>query len=168
MNQLELDLQKINLEGEKKENENYRFRTCLKGVNGQKLDRNVHSLYESISGRIDYTKCGNCCSGLRPSVSKAEIEVLAKIGNESAESFTDKFTEKIEFETERYLKDIPCRYLSECKCTIYESRPEEFRSYPHLHKPDFATRLLNVIDNYSICPIVYNVFEELKIIYRFR
>lgn len=168
MKPLELNLQKIKLEGEKKENENYRFRIYLKGVNGQKLDRNVHSLYEDISGRIDCTKCGNCCSTLKPSVSKKEIALLAKIENESVKSFTDKFTEKIEFESERYLKDNPCRYLSDCKCTIYESRPKECRSYPHLHKPGFVFRLLNVINNYSICPIVYNVYEELKMIYRFR
>jgi hypothetical protein len=36
------------------------------------------------------------------------------------------------------------------------------RSYPHLHKKDFAHRVIKVIDNCSICPIAFNVFERLK------
>ena len=38
----------------------------------------------------------------------------------------------------------------------------EFRSFPHLDKEEFVTRLWAVVDNYSICPIVFNVYEILK------
>lgn len=45
---------------------------------------------------------------------------------------------------------------------IYKSRPEDCRSYPHKHKSDFLSRTLGFIDNYEICQIVYNLFEQLK------
>ncbi len=34
------------------------------------------------------------------------------------------------------------------------------------HKEEFASRLIGVINNYSICPIVFNVYEALKNKYR--
>ncbi|MBN1676299.1 MAG: hypothetical protein JXR37_34970 [Kiritimatiellae bacterium] len=36
------------------------------------------------------------------------------------------------------------------------------RSYPHLHKKPFVARLTQAYSNCSVCPIVYNVYEELK------
>ena len=44
----------------------------------------------------------------------------------------------------------------------YEVRPEDCRSYPHIWKNGFATRLMGVLNNYSICSIVFNVYEQLK------
>ncbi len=168
MKPLELDIQKIKLESERKNDENFRFRSFLKGVSGKKLDKQVHELYEDISGRIDCTACGNCCTSMYPSVSSKEIRILANIENESEESFTEKFIEYDKTEGLQFLKGKPCRYLSDCKCTIYENRPEDCRSFPYLHKSKFASRLWGVIDNCAVCPIVYNVYEELKRIYRFR
>lgn len=168
MKPLELDLQKIKLEGEVKENQNYRFRSFLKGISESKLDRQVHQLYEDVSGRIDCTACGNCCTAMYPSVSRKDIKFMAQWENESEKTFIEKFTKEDTSEKLRFLNQTPCRYFSDCKCTIYENRPKDCRSFPHLHKSLFVSRLYSVIENYSICPIVYNVFEELKRIYRFR
>jgi len=41
-------------------------------------------------------------------------------------------------------------------------RPRACRSYPHLHKDHFRSRLIGVSGNYSIRPIVFNVYERLK------
>ena len=57
---------------------------------------------------------------------------------------------------------IPCPFLHCNKCIYYESRPADCTSYPHLHKKEFVFRLIGVINNYSICPIVFNVYEELR------
>jgi len=45
---------------------------------------------------------------------------------------------------------------------VYPDRPNDCRSYPHLHKNDFVLRLWGVDDDSSVCPIVYNVYEKLK------
>jgi len=57
---------------------------------------------------------------------------------------------------------LPCPFLYDNICTQYTCRPNDCRSYPHLHKENFVFRLIGVIENYSICPIVFNVYELLK------
>jgi len=47
-------------------------------------------------------------------------------------------------------------------CSQYKYCPDNCRSYPHLHKNDFVSRLINVIENIAICPIVFDVYEALK------
>ena len=57
---------------------------------------------------------------------------------------------------------IPCPLMSGNMCTVYDSRPEACRSYPHLHDTEFVFRLIQAVVNCSLCPIVFNVFERLK------
>jgi uncharacterized protein len=62
----------------KKENENYRFRTFLKGQHDAKVDKLVHRINKEVEAQIDCTLCGNCCKILIPSVKEKEIDTLAK------------------------------------------------------------------------------------------
>ena len=59
--ELETDLEKIELLGHERAEENFRFRKFLKGQNARKIDLVVHKLNEEISIKIDCTACGNCC-----------------------------------------------------------------------------------------------------------
>ena len=79
----------------------------------------------------------------------------------SPEEIVEDYTETDDM-GDRFFKHAPCKFLKDRKCTIYEDRPEDCSSYPHLHKDDFIFRLWGIIDNYSVCPIVFNVFEKLK------
>jgi Fe-S-cluster containining protein len=62
----------------------------------------------------------------------------------------------------------PCPFLEGNLCSNYDHRPGDCRSFPHLHKHDFIFRLWNVADNCAVCPIVFNVYERLKIVFAFR
>jgi Fe-S-cluster containining protein len=53
-------------------------------------------------------------------------------------------------------------------CSIYDNRPDTCRTFPHLEKPGFVSRLIGVIGSLSVCPIAFNVFEELKVIVGWR
>jgi uncharacterized protein len=134
----------------------------LKSQDSAKIDKIVHRIYEEVIEQIDCTKCGNCCNSLRPSVTKKEIVRLSKIDNLSFNDFVNIFVEKSDEENIKYLKDTPCKYLKENKCIIYSDRPEDCKSYPHIHKKDFNTRTLFMIENLEICPIAFNVYERLK------
>jgi Fe-S-cluster containining protein len=167
MRPIELDVEKINRISKQKENENYKFRSFLKGQDSDRVDKIAHRLYKEIAEQIDCTDCGNCCKILRPCVTDAEIDILSKIDNLSQEDFVTRFTEQYEIDHVKYLKNSPCKYFEDKKCAIYTDRPFDCRSYPHLHKKCFNSRTLDVINNYGICPIVFNVFERLKVEFRF-
>jgi Fe-S-cluster containining protein len=165
---LELDLKKIKLLSEQNEEENWRFRSFLKFEDDPKIDQIVHRLYQEISQDIDCTQCGNCCRELKPLLTKKEFKLLANFINMPEDKFVEHYTEVDNTEKKLRLKETPCSFLKDNKCTVYECRPSDCRSFPHLHKREFTTRLINVLQSYSICPIVFNVYEHLKNEMRFR
>ena len=156
-----IDLDLIKRLGEKNRDSNFRFRSLLKGQDSRKIDNIVHQLYQDYSSKIDCTKCGNCCTKLKPLIHKKDILVLAKIMNQSSIAFKSEYI-MTDSDNDMFFKHLPCTFLKDNKCTIYDSRPLDCRSFPHLHKKEFISRLFGVIDYYSICPIVFNVFEDLK------
>ncbi|MBN2174980.1 MAG: YkgJ family cysteine cluster protein [Bacteroidales bacterium] len=162
MKQPEIDIEKIALLGEQKEKENFDFRTFLKGHDFKRIDKIVHRLDKEIRSQINCKDCGNCCKSLRPCVTNLEIDTLSKIDNLTQHDFVSGFVEIDNFEQIKYLKDTPCKYLNDKLCSIYTNRPEDCKSYPHTQKTEFITRTLGMIDNYGICPIVFNLFEQLK------
>jgi len=157
---IELNLVKIENLGEIRETENIEFRIFLKQQDPEKIDRIVHKINRTVSEQIDCTACGNCCKKLKPCIVDQDIKRLSKRLNITATQVIDQYTETED--EELYFKNLPCTFLKDNKCLIYDDRPEDCRSFPHLHKEFFTSRLWEVIDNYSICPIVFNVFERLK------
>ena len=165
-NNIETDLAKISQIGKRNEQKNLRFRSYLKGIDGNRIDRLVFRLNAEVSAQIDCTACGNCCRSLKPSLTNDDIKRLSVNQNLSEEVFIEKY---IDIEDDaNVFRNLPCSFLCENKCAVYENRPEDCRSFPHLDKGNFTTRLWGVLENYSICPIVFNVFERLKMELRFR
>jgi len=164
---LETDLDRISFLSKKREAENFRFRAFLKGKDDYKIDLLVHVINKAVEGQIDCTLYGNCCKILRPCVTSNEIDTLSKIDQVSRELFIARFTEKEAYEEYLFLKDTPCKYLVSKKCSVYDSRPKDCKSFPHIHKKDFNSRTLSMVECYGICPIVFNVMELLKIEYGF-
>ena len=104
---------------------------------------------------------------LKPIIKDSDIKRLSALADKSVMEFINDYVTTDE-DGDMHFKDLPCQFLADKKCSVYDSRPEDCRSYPHLHKKDFLSRLFGVIDNYSICPIVFNVYEELKLRFHFR
>ena len=157
---METDLESIKKIAKEKEDENWSFRTFLKGFD-KNLDSIVHRLFKEISDHVDCTACGNCCREIQPILKDNDIIELSKALNIPIEQFESRFVGKDD-DGDKVLKQNPCPFLQGNKCTQYESRPSDCISYPHLQKKHFASRLIGVINNYSVCPIVFNVYEELK------
>jgi len=161
-NIVELNLARIAMFGEQKEDENIYFRMFLKGQDPDKVDRIVHRINKEVTAQIDCQQCGNCCKTLKPCVSEYEIDRLAQIKNMAAGEFTLQFVETDNFDGVKFLKDAPCIFLNDKSCSVYPDRPKDCRSYPHTHKHGFTSRTIGMIHNYSVCPIVFNVLERLK------
>lgn len=161
---METDLSRIKRLAEKKEDENWGFRAFLKGFDMplKKMDRIVHRLYKQISSQIDCTKCANCCREIQIGLYKEDIKNFSKGIGTSAKQFRKRYLIEGEETGEFIFKEKPCPFLKNNLCSQYNYRPKVCRSYPHLHKKDFVFRLIGVIHNSSVCPIVFNVYEYLK------
>lgn len=145
--ELEINLDKIQQIAEQKEQENLSFHHFLKEKNAEKVDTLVHRLSDKVTPKIDCLACGNCCKNLRP---VANNEVLSQ------------FVAEADIEKVKYVMSFSCSHLDGNKCTKYTERPGECRPYPYLDKDGFVTRFLGMLQNYEICPIVFNVIEDLK------
>ena len=146
------------------EEENWQFRSFLKGydITVENLDVIVHQLYKDVSSNINCCSCANCCKTILPSLSKQDVKRLAKELKTSNSQLIKQYLKPSEEKDNFTFKTTPCPFLAENKCTVYSARPEDCRSYPHLQKKEFVFRLIRVIENCSVCPIVFNVVELLK------
>jgi len=154
------DLQKIRELAEKNEVENWKFRSWLKSHAPSNIDAVVRDMSRKYSALIDCTECANCCESLEIVLEKEDLETMGKATGEGAEAFTEKFTFLGE-QGEKILKP-PCPMLKNKLCSTYADRPDTCRTYPHLDKPHFLSRLMGVVGSLSTCPIAFNAFEELK------
>lgn len=159
--ELETNLDRISAFAEEREDSNWDFRHFLKSRDNDEVDERVHRLNEEVSAQIDCTACANCCLTLKTMLSQEDIHRMAEGLSISPEEVQEKYCIHEEGSKELFL-DAPCPMLDGKKCSIYPYRPDECRNYPNLHKPDFVFRLIGVLSNYEMCPIVFNVYERLK------
>jgi hypothetical protein len=163
---IEINLERIQKLGKEREDENLDFRIFLKGYDmlPAEMDAVVHEILDEVTSKIDCTKCANCCKQVRPVLDEDDLSRFA-LGLDISESeLRNQFLHVNKDNPSKFsFKEIPCPFLKNDLCTNYDHRPTDCRSYPHLHKDDFIFRLWGVIGNYEICPIVFNVYEQLKI-----
>lgn len=163
--EIETDLIRIEQLAEENDDENWAFRSFLKqlDINRQDLDAIVHQITDEVTAQIDCTTCGNCCQKIKPVLDLFDISEFA-VGLEiSVSELQVKHLEQHPEKLSNYhFNALPCPFLREKRCVNYGYRPQDCRSFPHLHKNDFLSRLMSVIGNYAICPIVFNVYERLK------
>ena len=161
---LETDLARIREIAKQKEDQNWRFRSFLKGYDGpaRRIDSIVHDLYQRISAEIDCKQCANCCREIQPVLNQKDIRAFSRGLGLPVNEFKTRYLVQGDTPQESLFKQVPCPFLKGNLCSNYEHRPQDCRSFPHLHKRDFTTRLLSVVENCSVCPIVFNVYEYLK------
>ena len=161
---IETDIQRIEQRVKQQEERNWAFRCFLKGCDrsAKQIDSIVHALNKEVSSQIDCTQCANCCKVVQPSLKSRDIIRLALYLNFPGKVFRAQYLRKDDEKQRDIFKVRPCPFLHENRCTVYSSRPDDCRSYPHLHKRDFVFRLKQALSNSSVCPIVFNVYERLK------
>lgn len=152
---------------QEKIDENDAFRSYLQKMDSNDLDEKVHAINEIITPQIDCTVCGACCRQLMINVTEQEKIKVASHLNITPQEFKEKFLEE-SMQGKLIMGSIPCHFLADSKCTVYENRFTECRAFPHLHEANFKGRLFGTLIHYAMCPIIYNVVEELKVEVGFR
>lgn len=158
------DLAHIQSDSMAKEQENLDFRIFVKAeleLSDRRLNAVVRKTTEQVWSYIDCRTCANCCKTQQPAFSRAEAQRVATyLGmtlQELAAHYLTSDADAGKYVTQR----CPCPFLENNLCTIYTVRPAVCQNYPHLHR-NLRSRLWQLLDNASVCPIVYNVLERLK------
>ncbi len=161
---LKKDIDTIKKLAREKDEENLGFRSFLKsgGIPKAKVDAMVQRLDKKVSAQIDCKACANCCKEITPTFKQEDIINLAAGMQITPEKLKEQYLVESENEGEYTVNTLPCPFLENNLCSVYNFRPNDCRSYPHLHKKNFVSRTMSVVNNTAICPIVYNVYEELK------
>jgi len=145
---------------------NDEFRSCLRRgklcSDDKQLDALVHAILAEVAPLIDCRTCANCCLKMCVIIDDQDIERVAKRLGVSAEEFESEHVAADSEYGEKFMPEEPCPLLGGTVCTIYEDRPKVCREFPHLDKDSFRTRLMGVFGSAEVCPIVFNVLEELK------
>lgn len=158
------DLMQIRMLGEKKREENERFRRHMKSRDHS--DRILRRIAEGIEEQIDCTQCANCCRVATAVVTERDVERLARALRVKPAKFLADYTDESPDEG-RILKrsdESGCIFLSGNSCTVYEARPDSCQKFPHVVRGagSIASRMWQLADRACYCPIVYNSLEAFK------
>ena len=164
------DLVQIRTLGEKKRDENFRFRRFMKSRDHS--DRVLRRIAEGIEQQIDCTACANCCKTSTTEVSERDIDRLARHLRISREQFLADYTMLDEDGalSLRFTPEAGCVFLEGNLCSVYDARPDICQRYPHMVRGNgsIASRMWTFVDRAAVCPIVYNTLEAFKAEMRFR
>jgi Fe-S-cluster containining protein len=158
------DLVQIRMLGEKKRDENERFRRHMKSRDYS--DRILRRIAEGIEEQIDCTQCANCCRVATATVTERDVERLARALRIKPERFVADYTDQSEEEGRilRRTEESGCIFLSGNECTVYDARPDSCQKFPHVVRGagSIASRMWQFADRACYCPIVYNSLEAFK------
>ena len=148
--------------GQENELNNQQFGQFLLQMDPAVGDQKVHALNDKIASIIDCTKCGNCCKTLLININEKEADALSKHLDQTREIFDKYYLEK-GMNGAMLMSAVPCHFLKENKCTVYDYRFEGCKEFPAMHLPHFNKRLFTTFMHYNRCPIIFNIVEQLKI-----
>ncbi len=146
----------------KKENQRYYKRLTTKKTKG--LDDLFHSLHKAAFEEIDCLQCANCCKTTSPMFTRKDVERIAKHKKMTEADFFKQYL-RLDEDGDTVLKTAPCPFLgADNYCGIYEVRPKACREYPHTNRKDMHQILNTTYLNSLICPVVFEITEQLKMI----
>ena len=152
------------------EAEDYSFREFLKvrlNLSNKEVDKIAQETTEEVWKQIDCLTCGNCCRTLQIVVDDSDIQRLARRLAMTTQQFSRQYVQTAPDRTKHFIA-TPCSFLgADNRCSVYEDRPQACRDFPYLHAADFRSRSLMMIANTSTCPIVFNVWQQLKVRFKF-
>lgn len=157
------EIKKILATAKKSEKENLAFAKRLTKKKPKGLDTAMHAANKEVFAKTDCLDCGNCCIIAQPIFFPKDITRLANHFNITRDELKEKYLVFNKKDDYWETKGTPCVFLlKDKKCSVYESRPDGCREYPHMYKPKTTTHLPLIQQHVAICPAVYKVVEKLK------
>ena len=164
------DLVQIRREGEKLRAENLRFRKWIKSHTF--VERQFRRAAEDVQAAIDCRACAECCRVTEVQLVERDVEKLARFLGVSPHQFIKDYTQTGS-DGETILRRTSaegCVFLDGNECTVYEARPGNCERFPHLLRGSgsLESRMWEMVDRATYCPIVFNWFDRVKALTNFK
>ena len=141
---------------------NERLPLQLKRLNPRKVDDMFHELHDEAFEEIDCLKCANCCKTTSPVLSDKDVRRLAKLFKVKETKFIDQYI-RTDSDGDYIFNSTPCPFLLEDnECSVYESRPNACREYPHTDRRKMTQILDLAVTNTLICPAVGDIMKNIR------
>jgi len=163
------DLIQIRRQGEKDRPENLRFRKWIKSHNF--VERQFRHAAEEVHDAIDCRQCAECCRVTEVQLAERDIAKLARFLGIPEKRFLADYT-GLDDNGATILRrgQGGCVFLDGNQCTVYEARPGNCERFPHLLRGagSLESRMWEFADRATYCPIVFNWFEKVKALTKFK
>ncbi|HRP89473.1 MAG TPA: YkgJ family cysteine cluster protein [Edaphocola sp.] len=126
------------------------------------LDKIVAEEDEKVWKEVNCLECANCCKTMTPIFTPEDIKRISKHLGMTEKAFFEKYLEIEEDTGSTVNKILPCQFLVDNKCSIYEVRPIDCAEFPHHNKVPFDDYNETFIQNVHRCPATYKLVKQLK------
>lgn len=162
-----ISIKNLEILSNRKEEENLKFRSFLKNhADEEELDKQFKILHEKYFKIYDCSKCRNCCRKLGLLIEHDELDKVCEYLNIDKDEFIKNIL--IDKGDKYSSKSKKCLFLDGNTCKLEKCLPKSCIEYPYTNKEERLFSLYGIISNASICPVVYEILEELKKEYKFR
>ena len=114
--------------------------------------------------KINCQNCGNCCMTMTPTWKKSEVKRLATHLGMTYDEFYQKWLYTEESTGDIMNDSTPCQFFDQKNglCTVYEFRPHDCATFPHLYRKDFVDQIEVYTANLHRCPATLVAVEHLE------
>jgi hypothetical protein len=145
-----------------KKKQNKKWVQRLKKNPPKDLDHQFQEAHNRAFETIDCLKCANCCKTTSPGMKERDVERMARHLQIKPSEVIERYM-KMDSDGEYVFRWAPCPFLGEDNyCSIYESRPQACRGFPHTDRKNVYQLLDLSLRNTLVCPAVSKIFEELR------
>jgi Fe-S-cluster containining protein len=162
-------MQAINLRKLKKKFEGNRkslrhFITRTENKPPKNLEALAEQTNKEVWAQVDCLGCANCCKVMSPTYTFQDIKRIAAHLRMRPKDFKEKWLYQDKKSNDWMNKSQPCQFLDlkTNMCSIYEVRPADCASFPHLIKKPLPDYMYVHKQNIEYCPATMLFVERLK------
>lgn len=160
--QSSMDLELFKKEATEKRDELTAFLQRLDDI----VPEDIHTVVDEVNSTVwkdaDCTTCANCCKTMTPIYTQQDVARIATHLRMSPKAFRGKWLVKEEDTGDWVNRNLPCQFLVNNMCAIYEVRPADCAEFPHHDKKPFDLYNDTYIQNVYRCPATFLMVSRLK------
>jgi len=157
-----MDLEEFEKQAQEQRPELEGFLNKLDEMVPRGLSRIVAEEDAEVWKEVDCMQCAHCCKTMTPIFTKADIKRIASHFRMTPRAFYDKWLIKEEDSGNVVNATLPCQFLVDNKCSIYEVRPRDCAEFPHHDKRPFDLYNDTYNQNLHRCPATFKLVSRLK------